>query len=66
MTKVDLIRENLMLSPNASTKSIAEDLECSEGLVRRVRNGSYVTPFKNAKEAALARNAELGKRVKRK
>jgi hypothetical protein len=66
MTKVEMIRDYLRRNPNATTRGIAETLECSNEHVRRIKNGTYYTPRKNAKEAAIARNAELGKRAKRK
>ena len=65
MTKVELIRKALQLDNTARSKDIAEYCGCSQELVRKVRHGIYFTPFKNAKDAALARNAELGKRARR-
>lgn len=66
MTKVEMIRDFIKRNPKATTRTIAETLGCSNEHVRRIKNGTYYTPRKNAKEAALARNAELGKRAKRK
>lgn len=65
MNKVDLIKELLKINPNAKTKSIAEEFDCSETLVRVVRTGKYITPRKDAKARCLARNQELAKRKRR-
>lgn len=65
MSKVDLIKELLILNPNATTKSIAQEFNCSETLVRVVRTGKYITPKKDAKIRCLARNQELLQRKRK-
>ena len=61
MTKVESVRKLLATNPEMTSKAIAEAVGCHVELARRVRNGSYRTPFKDAKERCIARNMNRGR-----
>lgn len=62
MTKVESVRKLLAINPDMTANQLAESVGCHPELARRVRNGTYRTPFKDAKERCIARNKELGSR----
>lgn len=74
LSKVDQVRAKLELMGDVlSDREISKSVGCSESFVYKVRNNKYYTPVtakkkrasQVAKEQAIARNAELGMKNKK-
>ena len=56
MNKVETVKYLMGIYPEMSVNDLARAAQCHVELARRVKNGSYVTPRKDAKASAIARN----------
>ncbi len=56
MNKVETIKHLMGIYPEMSVNDLARAAQCHVETARRVKSGSYVTPRKDAKANAIARN----------